>query len=230
MKANQFANLDMFDNNFILEYTPVGWEGYYDRKLTAIFDPVKDTLYFNNAHYPKFMRNGSTYGISGWNYSRIVSEAGSYIYSFNYDPTLYVITEDKEALEIDASIPNQFDKSKEPISEDAKIEEQIAYFLQRTQFFDLYEDKKERLFARVVYNGINDEQLQTSTKWEDKSFYLQIFDRNYRYIGYQYFKGKKFSSSSMFFHNKMVYMPYHNKSNLEASEDKIILYRYEINL
>lgn len=219
----------MYNGKFILEYTPIDWNGYYDRNLTAFYDPINDSISFNNSQYPEFMRKGKNYGISSWNYSRILSKNGEFIYSFNYDPTLY-IKSDKGSIEVNAQIPDQFDKSKQPINDDVEIGELVTYFLQRTQYFDLYQDKTNSIFARVVYSGVSDDELETVTTWEDKSFHLQIFDKNFKYIGYQFFEGKKYSSSSMFFHDKMVYIPFHNKSNLETSEDKIILYKYEINM
>lgn len=229
-ELKEFAKLQRLGEYFIMETIPINWDGYYDRNLTIKYDFEKNIYQTIPSNYPDFMRQGNSFGVSSWNFSRTSNKKGHILYSFNYDPSLYVYDESKLIKRVNTVIDGLKEGDKSPISEEATFDEQLEYFMKRSQYLELYTDQITGNTVRVVHDGMTDEKLDENRNWWEKDLYIQVFDSDYNYVGYESFDAKKFSSASLFYHDGLLYMPFHNKSNDDTVEDKFIIHVYEIEI
>ncbi|WNB18538.1 DUF4221 family protein [Marivirga arenosa] len=229
-EVKEFAKLQRSGGYFIMEPISINWDGYYDKHLTIKYDFNRNNFQTILSNYPDFMRQGNSFGVSSWNFSRTINKKGHFLYSFNYDPNLYVFDELKLIRKVPTNIPDLREGDKSPISEEATFNEQLEYFMKRSQFLELYSDEITGNTVRVVHDGMTDEKLEVDRNWWDKDLFIQVFDSDYNYVGYESFEAKKFSSASLFYHDGLLYMPYHNKSNDDTVEDKFIIHVYEIEI
>lgn len=230
VKTTEFSKLEKKGNKFYMETIPIDRENYYNRYLSIIYDYDNNSIEYIHSQYPDFMRKGESFGISSWNFSRTLGFKNNIFYSFNYDDQLYVYDKTVLVKKIKTGINELVDLPKSPVRDDSPADVQIDYFLKRAQFLELYFDNVSGNIVRIVHNGIEDEKLDTHRNWWDKELFIQLFDKNYNYLGYKQFEAKKFSSASFYYNDNLLYMPYHNKSNDDTKEDKFIIYVYKINI
>jgi hypothetical protein len=225
--VNAPAPLDLWNNNLFMGVTVSGPENYYDRILDVSFNLNSQVIKENAPRYPDFMREGQSFGVSSWNFSRKKAGGNHWVYSFMYDPKLYIYTEDslvKTLTYPSISVGNQ---ELQPVDPNTPMDKQLEYYLSKNQYAELFYDNHTGNIYRVVHLAIDDTQVASGAQWWEKPFVIQIFDKNYNYIGSKEFAGKLYNPRAIFVAKEGLFLPFHNKSNFETDEDKFIFHVFK---
>ncbi len=159
---------------------------FYELTTELVYDWSTRQASSNIAAYPDFMQKGIYYGAYAYNTFRTMNQAGELVYSFKYDPNIYIY--DDEKLIKSVNIPSRhISQLPPPPAKDLSevgLEEQIDYANPLGQFMYIVHDQYRQVYYRFLFQpSPARDAAQNIIKTCDRPFSIQIISEDFTLLG-----------------------------------------------
>lgn len=190
--------------------------------LEYVIDLETKEEYFLPVDYPDVYK-GNSWGISHSIPCRVLTDKNQLVYSFGTSPDVMVYDlESRNYFKKESELYTQYKVDPMNIT-DPKGNQNLKYFIETDFFSDLFYDKYNEVYYRVLKKGIPYKNAQDEAEmWENKPTTILILDKDFKQIGdYELKPTIDYYVRDMFVGKEGFYISNVHPNNLNIVEDSI---------